>query len=223
MPTVVDHLLFAGPDLEALTSQLERLSGAAPISGGRHEGLGTHNALIGLSGERYLELIALDHASPTGIFADAIIYLTEPALHTYCARVTDLDALCARAQAMGLEAVQAPGSRVQPDGNLLEWSLAFITGHPYGGHFPFFIDWRDSKHPSARLTPELTLSTLWLEHPDAAGLSGLLSDVAGFAAGADSSAGELRPITANTPRLRADLHGPHGSFTLSGEGAPMRR
>lgn len=223
MPTVVDHLLFAGPELEALTSQLERLSGAAPISGGRHEGLGTHNALMGLSGERYLELIALDPSSPEGIFADAITYLTEPALHTYCARVTDLDALCHRARALGLEAVQAPGSRVQPDGTLLEWSLAFITGHPYGGHFPFFIDWGGSRHPSLALPAELTLITLWLEHPDVAGLSELLSDVAGFAPSPDSGSGELRPITASAPRLRADLQGPHGYFSLSGEGAPMRR
>ena len=223
MPTTLDHLLFAGPDLGILRSLLQQLSGVAPTSGGRHEGLGTHNALIGLAGGRYLELIAPDPVSPDGEFAAAIAYLAEPALHTYCARVTDLDALCARARALGLEAVQAPGSRVLPDGNLLEWSLAFVTGHPYGGHFPFFIDWRGSTHPSAALPADLTLRTLWLEHPDASGLSELLSDVAGFALGSGPASGELRPITANAPRLRVDLKGPHGYFSLGGVGDSMRR
>lgn len=222
MPTTVDHLLFAGPDLGTLTSKLEQLSGVAAGAGGRHEGLGTHNALIGLAGGRYLELMAPDPGSPQGAFAAAIAYLAEPALHSYCARVTDLDALCERARALGLDAVQAPGSRVQPDGSLLQWSLAFITGHPYGGHFPFFIDWRGSRHPSAALPTDLALVTLWLEHPDAAGLSDLLSDVAGFAPGSDPASGELRPLAASAPRLRADLTGPHGYFCLGGDGAAMR-
>lgn len=222
MPTAIDHLLFAGPDLVTLTSMLERLSGVAPISGGRHEGLGTHNALLGLEGDRYLELISPDPTSPEGAFAAAIDYLDEPALHTYCARVSDLGALCNRAQALGLEAIQVPGSRVQPNGNLLEWSLAFITGHPYGGHFPFFIDWHGSTHPSSVLPAALSLKTLWLEHPDAAGLSELLRDVAGFSPSSNPELGELRPLASNEPRLRADFTGPHGYFSIGGVGAPMR-
>ncbi len=222
MPTVVDHLLFAGPSLPKLTTLIEHLSGVVPTAGGRHEGLGTYNALLGLAGGRYLELMAPDPSSPAGAFAAAIAYLDEPALHSYCARVNDLDALCARAQAAGLEAVQAPGSRVQPDGTLLEWSLAFITGHPYGGNFPFFIDWRGSKHPAAGLTAKLRLETLWLEHPDAEGLSDLLRDVAGFRLASSTASGELRPLAAAAPRLRADLTGPRGHFCLGGEGGAMR-
>lgn len=222
MPTTVDHLLFAGPDLETLIAQLMHLSGVTPTTGGRHAGLGTHNALLGVEGGRYLELMAPDPNSPTGAFAAAIDDLGEPALHTYCAHVTNLDALCTRAQTVGLEAVQAPGSRVLPDGTLLEWTLAFITGHSYGGHFPFFIDWRGSKHPSTALTAELHLETLWLEHPDAAGLSELLHEVAGFGSVGTGLSGELRPLAASSPRLRADLRGPHGYFCLGGEGGAMR-
>ncbi len=221
MPTAIDHLLFAGPDLPTLTRQLEQLSGVAPTSGGRHEGFGTHNALLGLAGGRYLELMAPDPASPTGAFAAAIAYLDGPALHTYCARVSDLGALCARARAAGLETTEAPGSRVRPDGSLLEWTLAFVTGHPYGGHFPFFIDWRGSAHPSAALSAELRLDALWLEHPDAKGLTKLLREVAGFGRDAGGERGELRPLTAAAPRLRADFAGPGGAFCLGGEGAGM--
>ncbi len=223
MPTVVDHLLYAGPDLPALTRQLEVLSGLAPTSGGRHEGFGTHNALLGLAGGRYLELMALDPSSPTGAFAAAIAYLGGPALHTYCARVADLGALCARARAAGLEVAELPGSRKRPDGTLLEWTLAFVTGHPYGGHFPFFIDWRGSQHPSAALAAELRLEALWLEHPDAVGLDKLLREVGGFDLGSSTEQGLLRPLTAAAPRLRADFKGPRNAFCLSGEGAGMRR
>ncbi|MDT3681893.1 MAG: VOC family protein [Trueperaceae bacterium] len=223
MPTAIDHLLFAGPDLPTLKQQLEQLSGLAPAGGGRHEGFGTHNALLGLDADRYLELMAPDPASPSGAFADAIAYLDGPALHTYCARVDDLGALCARARAVGLEATESPGSRVRPDGSLLEWTLTFVTGHPYGGHFPFFIDWRGSAHPSAALRAGLRLTALWLEHPDAAGLAKLLREVAGFGGSNVSAAGELRPLTAVTPRLRADFTGLRGDFCLGGGGAGMRR
>ena len=40
----VDHLVFACPDLEQGVEQIADLLGVRATPGGRHEGLGTHNA-----------------------------------------------------------------------------------------------------------------------------------------------------------------------------------
>lgn len=67
----IDHVLWAASDLEAATRDLEGRLGVARAGGGRHEGLGTHNAILPLGGG-YLEVLAIADAgeaasSPLGI------------------------------------------------------------------------------------------------------------------------------------------------------------
>jgi hypothetical protein len=45
-----------------------------------------------------------------------------------------------------------PSERTTPDGELLRWDLLFLGGHEHAGLVPFFIDWRDTVHPS-RVNP----------------------------------------------------------------------
>ncbi len=58
----VDHIVIRVNDLQKATGDYRQL-GFTVIPGGEHKGLGSHNALIGLADDCYLELIAFPQAA----------------------------------------------------------------------------------------------------------------------------------------------------------------
>ncbi len=54
----IDHVIYATRDLDRAAARLESELGIAALTGGRHEGLGTHNRIVPLGGG-YLELLAV--------------------------------------------------------------------------------------------------------------------------------------------------------------------
>ena len=57
----VDHLVWCVPDLDAGIRALEAMTGVKAVAGGRHPGVGTHNALLSLGDTAsYIEIIAPD-------------------------------------------------------------------------------------------------------------------------------------------------------------------
>lgn len=218
MPLAIDHLLFAGEDLEEVVNAVFMVSAVRATPGGRHQGQGTHNALIGLGPDRYLELMAQDpygDDAGAGAFRRSIAYLRASALHTWCARTDDVEALAARAGAAGVHLKLTEGGRARQDGTHLRWTLVGATGHPYGGLLPFFIDWRDSAHPSTGLGSDVRLTRLTLSHPDARGLERLLDALGG-------PVPDVAFEAASAPRIHAAFDGPEGAFTLAGVGGAMR-
>lgn len=208
----LDHIILAGPELEALEALVRERTGVTPVRGGRHLGHGTQNALVGLGAGHYLELLAVDPAQGGGPFAATIAHLRAPALHTWCALAGSAASVAERARALGLTPRRERMQRRRPDRSMLVWELVFLDGHPYGPLVPFFIDWQKSKHPAAALPRGVTLSSLVLTHPDADGLSDLLARLGGVPepvrveqGAAAGSAAELR----------------HGGGTWTLEGPPV--
>lgn len=218
MRIAIDHLLFAGEDLDVLVNDVFMEAGVRAVAGGKHSGQGTHNALIGLGPGRYLELMAQDPEGDDeagGAYRRSIAYLDEPALHTWCARTDDIDVLVRRASEAGLSVVTSEGGRVLPDGTPLRWTLAALEDHPFDGLVPFFIDWRESPHPSRTLPAVLRLTRLALTHPRSDELTRLLRDLGG-------PVPDVETTTAPRPRIQAHFVGSHGPFALAGEGRAMR-
>ena len=61
----LDHLVVAADSLSQGAAYLEEMLGVALQAGGQHSSQGTHNLLLGLGPECYLEVIAIDPAGGT--------------------------------------------------------------------------------------------------------------------------------------------------------------
>ena len=217
MDLALDHLLYAGPDLERLEREVARVAGVPPAPGGRHDGMGTHNALVGLGHEAYLELIAPDPEQDGGPFATSLAGLKATELHAWCVRTDDLDALAARVEASGLGAQRRTMSRATPDGEELHWELLVPSGHPWAGAAPFFIAWGETPHPSRRLTGPVRLRVLDVLHPAGDDLSAWLTDL-----GLQVGEGAVRVASGRARALRAELTGPRGPFAFRGGAGGVR-
>jgi hypothetical protein len=205
---VVDHLVYASPDLDAGIDAVEALLGVRAAPGGSHPQWGTRNALLGLGADVYLEIIAPDPAlpRPKSGYAFGIDALEAPALVTWAMKSNDIDALCAHAQEEGYDPGRAiDGSRAMPDGGLLRWRLTMPQLEVGDGLVPFLIDWGDSPHPAAGLPNAGTLEGLAGKHPNPARVLSALHAL------------RVRmPVTrSREPRLIATIETPGGTVQLS--------
>lgn len=202
---LIDHLIYADPDLEVAVADLERRFGVRAAGGGQHLGQGTHNVVLGLGPSTYLELIAPDPLQPepprprpygaAGVRRGGLV--------GWALACDDIEgaARTARRQGFDLGSV-VEGSRRTADGALLRWRLT--ENALTAGVVPFLIDWGDTPHPAAAAPRGLHLDSFRAEHPDPGRLRPLLEafevDV------------EVRP--AERPALVARLTGPRGSGEL---------
>ncbi|WP_410675090.1 VOC family protein [Amycolatopsis sp. cmx-4-68] len=164
---MLDHLVYAGPDLAEAVARVTELTGVTPAPGGRHTGLGTANHLADLGAGAYLEVIGPDPAQPDPGRPRpfGIDDLTEPALVAWAVRTTDLDATIAKARARGFDPGDAlEMSRETPDGERLTWRLT--PSSVPGTLHPFLIDWGATPHPTTRDLPSLPLLMVTGTHPD---------------------------------------------------------
>jgi hypothetical protein len=213
---VLDHLVFAAPDLAAAVAQFTELTGVAPVPGGRHPGRGTANYLVGFGGahrDGYLEIIGPDpdQPDPPRPRPFRIDQLTEPRLVTWAIHPGDLDGCVAAAREWGYDPGPAREmSRATPDGELLRWRLTEANlGDPGAGLVPFLIDWGDTVPPPRRGLPEVALRELTATHPRPEAVRAALD---ALAAGLSTRL-PVRP--GHRVALAAVLDGRQGPVTLS--------
>jgi len=164
----VDHIVYGVEDLEAGMEELAVRLGVRAAPGGKHVGRGTHNALLALGGESYLEIIARDpdQAVPASSVAFGLDRIRLPRLVGWATPVTDIEQRARQAGDRGYDPgpVQAM-SRRRPDGVVLEWRLTRHMPDPSNFVLPFLIDWGNSPHPSTASPTGVTLVDLRAEHP----------------------------------------------------------
>ncbi|WOF22493.1 VOC family protein [Microbacterium betulae] len=188
IPRLLDHVVIAGPDLDALVAWFAERTGVTAAPGGAHP-TGTANALVALTidgarGPQYVELIGpdpdrADEALPSTFGIDG---LTAPAVRTYAVHPDDIDATVVGARRRGYD----PGdvhdlSRRKPDGELLEWRLT--RGENRRLDVPFLIDWGTTTQPGLSGIPAIELVSFERVEPDPAPLRATL-DALGLGDGA---------------------------------------
>lgn len=228
----MDHLVLAVPELEAGAEEIRSRWRCPVLPGGRHPRWGSWNALVPMTGDAYLEIIA-PHPDPPerGARVFGLDGIESPTLVTWAVRPgvgsgdaggtagpgdddgagppSPLEPLALRLREVVDPGPLLPGSRRTPSGVLLEWTLSDPFAPRLGGVIPFLIDWGRTPHPSGagEGPPRVTLRTLTLVHPEPEGVGAALA-----ALGAGSLVAAVEPGEA--PGLRAVLETPAGVVEL---------
>jgi hypothetical protein len=204
---MIDHIVYGVPDLDQGVAELERRLGVRAGAGGRHAGNGTHNALMGLGGATYLEVIALDPTQERrpGPASFGLDRLAEPGLVGWAMRADDIERVVARSRAAGFDPGEIrPLSRTRPDGVRLDWRLTTAPpGHP-GFVVPFLIDWMQAQHPSETSPAGASLVSFGVRHPDPDRIQAAL----------DALGAAIRVERAGTHALVAVIRGPRGTIQM---------
>ena len=133
----IDHIVIAGPELEALTAAFKAL-GFNVVGGGRHP-IGSYNNLIGMRDGAYIELLSFYEDSPQHYWWDAV-HSRGGGLIDFCMQTDDIRSDYAAFEAQGVEMSALVGlSRVRFDGYQLSWLNNEIYGQ-YQGLIPFIIE-----------------------------------------------------------------------------------
>jgi hypothetical protein len=175
---VLDHLVVAARRLDEGVRWLEDRLGVAPDAGGRHDGFGTHNALLRLGDDVYLEVLAPDPAQPRppqprlfGLNDPESRRLLEggPRLLHWVVRARDLPAAIAAMTDAAGESETALGIATSMRRGDLRWTLGIRADGARPPHgLPSVIDWGRTPHPCARLSDRgVVLERLDVEAPTA--------------------------------------------------------
>lgn len=180
----LDHLTVIAPTLAEGVAHLRECLGLDVPFGQRHPYMGTHNHLLQLGGNVYLEVVAIDPdgASPPcprwfGLDDQASVRAAWDSgrrLRGWVAGTDDIHAALAGRETIFGRAVSLPWA--EP---VFEFSLRADGGLPLDGAAPCLIDRRGKARNMATI-PDMgaRLDSFSLEHPDPAAIAALYRDLA---------------------------------------------
>jgi hypothetical protein len=205
----LDHIVVAAQTLDAGVRFIRQKLGVDIPPGGRHESMGTHNHLMRLGRDGFLEVIAID---PHGRKPDRPRWydLDDPAMQArlrdgpsliaWVIRTTDIVA--------AVDAAAIPLGTITPvRRGTLSWRLTVPDdGHmPGGGTIPHVIEWDEGSRPWESMADlGCSLASLTLADPDGGWLNDVLRSLA-----ADILP-EVRMLEGGPPRLSAKIVTPSG-------------
>jgi hypothetical protein len=202
---MIDHLVYATPNLEKTVADIAAKWGVQPTPGGKHAGRGTHNALLSFGDGSYLELIGPDpdQPEPPTPRGFGIETLLAPKVVTWAAKAPAIGQRVAAARAAGYDPGEPQAmSRDLPSGDRLAWTLTRSTAGD--GLVPFLIDWGETVHPSITSAGGCRLLSLRALHPRPAEVLRMLKAL-----------GEDLPVEQGPEvALIATVETPNGTFEL---------
>lgn len=209
--SAIDHLVVTAPTLASGVEYVEQTLGCKMQTGGQHSRMGTHNALLKLSNNSYLEVIAIDPAGePPGrsrwFELDRLLPESRPRLATWVMRTNDIHKV---ANSTSL----ATGVVEEMNRGMLEWQITIPTDGRLllRGIAPAVIQWKDKIHPASKLAASgVSLLKLVGHHPEARHISAFLES-----AHFEGPFSVIEPQDGVTVRLTATFMTPKGLVVMS--------
>jgi Glyoxalase-like domain len=163
MTARLDHITVVAPTLEAGAAYVEAALGVAPGAGRKHPGMATHNLLLALGSDVYLEVIAVDPQAlpidrPRWFGLDAVVPGSAARLAAWVASTDDIENA----------AVPEFGEVETMRREHHTWKMTVrADGHPpLGGGAPLLIQRSSNVNPAASLPPAgLLFLRLCVRHP----------------------------------------------------------
>ncbi|RON50148.1 VOC family protein [Pseudomonas frederiksbergensis] len=211
MKTTLDHLAIIAPNLDTGCAFVTRHLGVDLQPGGAHPRMGTHNRLLRLGPDIYLEVIAIDPTAnhpnrPRWFGMDDLPLDAPPRLATWVARTDDI-------QAMNETCRNLLGDPEPMTRGTLSWQITIPADGrlPLNGSAPTLIQWAQTPHPASAMVDQgCSLVALDAFDPDPEKVQALLTAI-NFSGPVHLHALEA---TAN-PYLLAHIQTPTGLKTLS--------
>ena len=191
----LDHLVIAAETLDAGTAFAEARLGVPLAPGGQHHFMGTHNRLLALGPDTYLEVIAIDpslpHPGRTRWFG-LDRFTGDPRLVAWVLSTPDMRNV---AQMPGT--YHAPEDLVRGD---LRWQMSVPISAPLGDLAPPVLHWPGDKPQNRLPDAGVSMTSLSIRHPD----TGQLPKIAD----------PRVTLNAGTPGISAHLTTPQGKVSL---------
>ena len=211
----LDHIVIAADTLEQGIEYVRKNLGVDIPKGGLHQTMATHNHLMQLGNDAYLEVIAIDpSAEPPGhprwfgldeSLTRAAIK-QQPRLITWVMNTTDIHQVV---DAANFE-IGTPTALSRDD---LEWEIALPSDGRLlaGGMLPYCIQWYTTPHPAQDMADfDCLLQNLTIHHNRPRWITARLDEI---------EAGHLIDVEAinddETPYLSATIDTPAGRITLA--------
>ena len=169
----LDHIAIAARTLDEGAAYIKKVLGIDMPTGGAHPVMGTHNRLMSLGQNCFLELIAIDPKAPPisrHRWFDLDRFDADPLLSTWVVSTIDI------AEAL-LNAHPSSGSTETITRGELKWQISVPNdgSMPLDGAFPTLIEWPEGEHPAATMVDlGCRLRSLVVEHPDADQINSLI-------------------------------------------------
>jgi hypothetical protein len=211
--TKLDHIAVIAPDLASGVAYVQDVLGVAPLPGGAHPRMGTHNHLLRIDRDVFLEVIAVDPDAPRpshrrwfGLDDEAAVsrnWRMGNRLGAYVACCDDV----ARTIGDRADMFGAPERLTRGD---LSWTFGVRADGevPLAGALPYLMDWGERGTPAPSMRDfGLRLLEVVVESPHHAGVEQILDAIGMFGR-------RPRVKLAENTRLSAIIETPRGVRTL---------
>ncbi|WP_460274972.1 VOC family protein [Celeribacter sp. ULVN23_4] len=202
----IDHLVISASDLEQGKDAMEALLDVEFGPGGKHPDMGTHNVLLAMAPDAYLEVIAPDPDAERPEFPrwfDLDNFGGPPRLSNWVVACDDLEEAWELAPAdvgriMSFQRGDYAWRMIVPETGVL----------PFDNCFPALIEWHSPRPVPGLLDPGLAMRRLKISHPDAEGLRAALAPFV-------SAMEHVRIVQSLEPGLTAEIGTPSGEIWIA--------